>query len=174
MTPSELRAIATHNLPKQVRTLPFVKAEDDYKFSIREGEILKLSNLLLWAIVRRNIYLSRQTRQTPFELLDLGCGEDAEVVKSINREFKGVANASGITAYVPEQKKHPAVKQANLEFLMKIEGVRPNYYDMIISKSTFAHLANPALSLLQAYDAVKPGGILLIDYLAKAPPAPQL
>lgn len=95
----------------------------------------------------------------PLKILDLGCGRGG-FVKALNEKYKGKVIATGITACSNED---PNIKQGNFEFLFDVPNIKPDSYHMVISRNSISYASNPAVVILNAYEAVKKDGFLLID-----------
>lgn len=108
-------------------------------------------------------YQRKHASQTEIAIGDIGSGGN-QFANALNKQ-KGI-KAHGISAADyrrPEQQgsKDPTYLLENAEEVSKIEVFQER--DIIFSRFTFMHLADPAGSLCRAYSALKPGGILVID-----------
>lgn len=129
----------------------------DYAFMVAEN---------VWFEAKKVIAIKRDQKRSsgitgPVRVLEFGCGKGG-FVKSVNVEFKGEVEATGITAFCPDQ-TDPAIKQGNFEFPFEIDGIKQNSYDIVISHDSLTHASNPGLCILNGNDALRKDGILLVD-----------
>lgn len=100
-------------------------------------------------------------------ILDVGTG-DGQLLKFVT-EHNSHVRPHGISAHEFRTQSNIAKHQAdgidlkirNAETLSNY--TQPNSYDAIVSRETMIHLIDPLGSLAQMYEAVKPGGIILLD-----------
>jgi len=131
----------------------------DYTFCVAQDMLFTVDQ----AIRLKLEEMEKKGESRPIKVLELGAGRGG-VVKAINAKFNGKVVATGITAFCPDE-TDPSLMQGNYEFLSEINGIKPNDYDLIFSCRSLTYVSNPALCVLQAIDALKDDGILLIDFL---------
>lgn len=126
-------------------------------------ERVRLRNTELSVLNTVQMMMARRPAGEEMQLLDIGCGQGA-FISSINAP--GRMKAYGITAgglgpineLPPEQRI-----QGNAHNLLSLLPDKKNSFDFISSQMTFMHLPDPLGVLTQAYELLKPGGLLLVD-----------
>ncbi len=93
-------------------------------------------------------------------LLDVGCGTGVfleEMQASQRWQLYGIEPTKIAASYVQERFNIPVIND-------QIENVRlaENFFDVITMWNVFEHLENPKLAMRSLYQALKPGGILVI------------
>lgn len=106
------------------------------------------------------------TNNLPITVLDIGAGDFT--FKLVNdRKYQGKVLTYGISAsdrlLLPQHRvKDEYHVFGNAEYLSsKIYG--KDQFDLIFSATTFVHFIDPIGSIIEAYNALKPGGVLVID-----------
>ncbi len=104
-------------------------------------------------------------------MMDIGCGRGAFLAAMRARNPNLTPIGLTLFDYQNPYKLGPGYIVGNADLLFDRRGY-PNYQqvpfqplsiDIITSQKTFMHLSDPAMALIQAYHALKIGGILLID-----------
>ncbi|CAM2918597.1 Uncharacterised protein [Legionella steigerwaltii] len=139
----------------------------DYNFEYAEGVKLNTKNLIEEAAHERDI-----------TVLDIGtsngtfvAANDTDLNKMLKHKHK--VRVFGISAtderppsgtIIPNEK----YLTGNAEYLgtpgyEEFQTIASQQFDYIFSSKTFMHLVDPVGAIIQAYDKLKPGGILVID-----------
>lgn len=146
---------ATQFLDDRSRVYPYMGTDPNYVFYMDHVKINVLK--LLEHNVRENI-----------TLLDIGCGGGA-LVKHVNSCFDGKIKAYGITAHAYGYDDEKEAERDNIyigdaQDILSIPCVNNKKFDYIVSNLTFCHLRDSASALVQAYELLAPGGLMLINH----------
>lgn len=114
--------------------------------------------------------VSQLVENTPegesIEVLDVGAG-DYSLGAHLEKKFRGRVKAYGIVANdkcrnekdrTPEDEFH---KIGNAEYLSK--QYKEKRFDCIFSRTTYTHFCDPVGAVIESYEILKPGGVLVID-----------
>lgn len=138
---------------------------DSYSFEFQGGEVLTTRKLIDTAAHARDL-----------TILDIGTASGLFIAKndtSIGGQYDHKVTVYGISASeerVIDDKSIPDQQYliGNAEYLgdseyRNFEGIAQIEFDYIFSSKTFMHLIDPADALVQAYNKLKPNGILVVD-----------
>ena len=142
----------TPELP--LETLQNYYPKEDYLSHVDEAKSVK-SRLYLW-VKKRNIstklrWISKA--RTSGKLLDFGAGNGA---------FAHVAEKNGWNTWAFDFSE-TAKKSLTNKGLKQVNEIQPNdNYDVITLWHVFEHLSNPQIQLKRFYEALVPGGVLVL------------
>ncbi|MHB1949675.1 MAG: methyltransferase domain-containing protein [Gammaproteobacteria bacterium] len=145
------------------------RSPDNYYFLGNENYEFREHGFLLETNGVVPAYQQRHTSQIEINIGDIGSGGN-QLANALNKK-KGI-RALGISAADYRRPEQHGIKDAtylltNAEKVSEIKKFQER--DIIFSRYTFMHLADPAGSLCSAYSALKPGGILIIDIMSFYP-----
>ncbi|STY28366.1 Uncharacterised protein [Legionella wadsworthii] len=138
---------------------------ESYSFEFQGGEVLNTKKLIGSAAHTRDL-----------TILDIGTASGLFIAKNdtgIEGQYDHKVTVYGISASeerVIDDKSipDPQYLTGNAEYLgdreyKNFEGIAQIEFDYIFSSKTFMHLVDPADGLVQAYNKLKPNGILVVD-----------
>ncbi|MFT5170315.1 MAG: SAM-dependent methyltransferase [Candidatus Marinamargulisbacteria bacterium] len=102
---------------------------------------------------------------TPLQILDIGTG-DGQFLESLKTTYGDKVAVQGLTAKKygnPDTLLDSEYRVGNAERLLASPVGKPHSADYIFSSVTALHFTDPAGFLIQAYEALSPGGIMVID-----------
>lgn len=109
--------------------------------------------------------LLKDAGDLPLQILDLGTGDGAFIMEQ-RRKFRNRVITTGISGinhkYWNGDVEGVDYKVADVERLQ--QQIKPGSFDLIVSRATFTHLVDPLGTLVQGYDALKPGGVMAVDF----------
>lgn len=130
----------------------------DFKIQVSPAFALNSESLVAWLI--------KQNPNDHLNILDIGTSAGYPL-HHLKLKFKDKVTLTGISGTDYYKMRFPR----NFDYIvcdaheMFKNGIKPNDYALIFSMCTFEYLADPIKVLMDAYQALKPGGLLIIDFL---------
>ncbi len=110
------------------------------------------------------LFLAYSKLKKQFDVLDIGTG-NGDLLHFINRRFPHI-QAIGLSAREMRENTHIPDHQyilGNAENLMKVSFINIKKFACIVSFNTFLHFLDPLGAIIEAYETLEDGGILMID-----------
>lgn len=116
----------------------------------------------------------KNLEKNPLKILDLGTG-NGRFLLSLENEFFKKVDVKGISAF---DTRNQLESKSDLESLngryfvgnsqklFEIEGIEKESFDVIVSSCMLRHSIDPIKDLMNAYEALKVGGEMLVDHFA--------
>ncbi len=95
-------------------------------------------------------------KEKPFRIIDIGCGYNASLLKSLRKYSK---NLVGVDVSVNEEIKGIQIYEKTLE--NNLDFLEDSSFDLVIINSVLEHLENPISILKEAYRILDKKGILV-------------
>jgi len=96
------------------------------------------------------------------QLLELGCG-CGRIFRSILQNFSAYFDGIAVDAKKPTALSESQYVIGNAEMISEIPELYDNKFKVIFSRATFRHFVDPLRAIIDAYEKLEEGGILLID-----------
>lgn len=108
-----------------------------------------------------NKYLSRCERKKDINVLDLGCGYNAKLLRKI---APSITKGFGVDVAIDHTvKKVPNLKIYELPIEDSFENFEENYFDVVLMISVLEHLWDPLFVMEECFRILKNKGVLIIN-----------